>query len=293
MENEEFEQIPWSQLVTDHQAARGRTLYLAAGIVAAVIVGILAARTFGSDDPVVIAGETSVPAAAAESTTTTTVPTPATVSLYAEADLMAALPDEAARAAVARAEWFVTDFFMVDQEPQGSAAIRAALPPGAVLPSLPQDDEAERVSYVEWARATGIEPLTGSLYRITVAFRALGAVPDGTFQRLPVRAVDVVVKASVDGSARVVDLPAPADSSAAVTTAPWPDGNAEAPHHIADAAIRHAAAWGTDPIVTAAMDGGNGWRVEMTVAGPVGIRWPLVIWLDDAGLVLDAPPWDG
>ena len=34
---------------------------------------------------------------------------------------------DAERAAVARAEWFVTDFFMVDQEPQGSAAIRAAV----------------------------------------------------------------------------------------------------------------------------------------------------------------------
>jgi hypothetical protein len=292
MENEEFEQIPWSQLVTDHQAARGRTLYLAAGIVAAVIVGILAARTFGSDDPVVIAGETSVPAAAGESTATTTVPTPATVSLYAEADLMAALPDEAARAAVARAEWFVTDFFMVDQEPQGSAAIRAALPPGASLPSLPQDTESERVSYVEWARTTAIQPLAESLFRITVAFRALGSGPDGAFQRLPVRTVDVVVKASADGSAQVVDLPSPADPAGIVTTAPWPATPADPPQHVVDAAMRRAAGWGTDPVITAAAVAAGGWRISMTAADPVGIRWPVVVWLDATGQTLDVPPWD-
>ena len=291
MENEEFEQIPWSQLVTDHQAARGRTLYLAAGIVAALVVGILAARTFGGDDPIVVAGAAGTPGTVATSTSSTTL-LPAPVSVYAEADLMAALPDEAARAAVARAEWFVTDFFMVDQEPQGAAAIRAARPPGASLPVLPQDTETERVSYVEWARATRIEPLGGSLFRITVAFRALGAAPDGTFQRLPVRAVDVVVKASTDGSARVVDLPTPADPAGNMITEPWPDALTDPPQHLADAAVRHAAAWGTDPVITAAATTAGGWRIAVTVADPVGIRWPLVVWLDDTGLALDVPPWE-
>ena len=125
----------------------------------------------------------------------------------------------AERAAVARAEWFVTDYFTADLEPSGSADVRTALPAGAELPDMPQDAAAS-LSYVEWARAFRVEEAGDGLFRVGVVFRALGAPPDRGFYRLPVRAVEVLVQVNEDGGSVVVDLPTPV----ALPAGPEPSG---------------------------------------------------------------------
>ena len=124
---EEHEEIPWSMLVEQDRHGRRRTLYLAAAAIVAVVVGFTGIRFFeGQRHGEDTAGPapTATTAAAAVRTTTTT--------LLSEADLMAVDPTTMALAAVARAEWFVTDYFTVDGSP--------LVPAGEVPPVEPLTD---------------------------------------------------------------------------------------------------------------------------------------------------------
>ncbi|MFH1329411.1 MAG: hypothetical protein ABIJ48_01935, partial [Actinomycetota bacterium] len=140
-EHEEFEQIPWSELTARPPDGRRRIVYLAAGGLGTLVLAVLVVRAFGSPSPAtpvapaitVAQGETTVATAITTPTATTAAvaASPAPSLLYREADLMAFPATPAERAAVVRAEWFVTDYFTADLEPAGSADVRAALPGGA------------------------------------------------------------------------------------------------------------------------------------------------------------------
>ena len=137
MEPEEYEQIPWSSLLSEQDDPRRKMMYTAAAVIRAVVVGVVGVRAIsgpatGTIVPLPPAGVIDVtPDIAAPAPTTGDAPlvippdlpeaeaiVPGTadtpLDLLSEADLMAVLPNQEMRAAAARAEWFVADFFTVD-----------------------------------------------------------------------------------------------------------------------------------------------------------------------------------
>ena len=288
-EHEEFEQIPWSELTTRPPDGKRRLIYLVAGGLGALLLVVLVARAFLSPSP----AEPVAPAitvALAETTTSSVAATATTVAavssapslLYREADLMAFPVTPGERAAVARAEWFVTDYFTADLEPTGSADVRAALPVGADLPEMPQDASGG-LSYVEWARAFRVEEVAEGRFRVGVVFRSLGAPPDRGFYRLPVRAVEVTVAVEADGGSTVVDLPTPVALPAGPEPEPSFQEAAEAPQWVADGALASVAGWGGEPRLVAAFAEEAGWRVVLTLADEVGNRWPVAVFVAGDG----------
>ncbi len=114
-EHEEYEQIPWSELTTRPPDDRRRLIYLVAGGLGALILVVLVARAFLSPSravpvapSVTLAQSETTATTAAAPATTVGAATPAPALLYREEDLMAFPATPGERAAVARAEWFVT-----------------------------------------------------------------------------------------------------------------------------------------------------------------------------------------
>lgn len=277
-EREELEHVPWADLMAEAEPEdrTRRTLYLVAGAVGSMVLGILVARSWWAPS---LPTEPVTPATTAVAGPDTSVATTPTLPLYSEADLMADPPDPLARAAIVRAEWFVTDYFTSDFEPNGSADVRAALPAGP-MPAFPQDD-GEGISYVEWARAYDVREAGGGAYRVSVAFRMLGAPPDRGFSRQPVRAVDVLVAVTEEGGTTVLDLPSPARMPAGPEPVPWPDGVDDPPQSVLDEAVDLAIPWGSEPRVVSAHPVEEGWRVVITVADAVGNRWPMALVVEE------------
>ncbi|MEA2011046.1 MAG: hypothetical protein U9N78_10110, partial [Actinomycetota bacterium] len=105
---DEYEEIPWSTLLTENRQGRAKTMYMAAAVIVAVIIGFVGIRWLTAP------GHGEQPALAAPIETSTTeavaveVESSTTTAVLSEADLMAVVPAVAELAAVARAEWFVT-----------------------------------------------------------------------------------------------------------------------------------------------------------------------------------------
>jgi hypothetical protein len=274
-EREELEHVPWAELMAEAEPEdrRRRALYLVAGALGSMVLGVLIARSWWAPSAGVNLAPGTTVVAAAE--TPPTLPDIPGLPLYSEADLMADPPDPFARAAIVRAEWFVTDYFTSDFEPNGSADVRAALPAGP-FPAFPQDD-GDGISYVEWARAFDVEEAGDGAYRVSVAFRMLGAPPDRGFTRQPVQAVEILVAVSEDGGTTVLDLPAPARLPAGPEPEAWPEGDYDAPRAVTDEATEKASLWGSEPRVVSSHPVDGGWRVVVTVADAVGNRWPMVV----------------
>ncbi|HEX5631456.1 MAG TPA: hypothetical protein VFY15_07335, partial [Acidimicrobiia bacterium] len=201
--------------------------------------------------------------------------------LYTEADLMAMPPDPAARVAMVRAEWFVTDYFTADLEPSGSADVRAALP-AAIGEELSLDVGAA-VSYVEWARAYRVEEVGDGTYRVAVAFRTLGAPPDRGFTRQPVRAVEVLIAVGGDDGTTVLDLPAPISVPVGPEAPLWDGEPATPPQDIIDLVSTRASLWGTEPRIVSATQRNGEWRVVVSIADAIGARWPFALRVGAAG----------
>ena len=302
-QHEEVEHIPWGELLASNDDGRRRALYLAAGALGALVLGVVMTRALSSPaapqpEPVQVAVAattmatvppvTTVPVTApapeppTTTTTTTTLPAPV---LYREVDLMAFPPDLGARAAVARAEWFVTDYFTADLEPNGTGDVRAALPTGVDLPEMPQD-AAVGLSYVEWARAFRIEEVEDGIYRVAVAYRMLGAPPERGFQRMPVRAVEVRVVVSEVGGSVVLDLPTPITLPVGPNPESWPTVGEIPPQLVVDGAMGLATGWGSEHRILGTFRVSGGWRVMLSAADELGNRWPLVVLVDDSGAAL-------
>jgi hypothetical protein len=284
-EHEEYEQIPWSQLAGRPPGEKRRLLYVMAAALGTLVLAILVFRAFLSSPAETVAPsdtvvrEAGAPASEGSATSSTGMDSSASALLYREADLMAFPETPEERAAVARAEWFVTDYFTADLEPSGSADVRTALPAGARVPDLPQD-AATSLSYVEWARAFRVQEAGDGLFRVGVVFRALGAPPDRGFYRLPVRAVEVTVQVNPDGGSVVVDLPTPVAMPAGPEPAGWPEESGEPPRRVADAALAMVAGWGAEPRLLSAARGEGGWRVVLSLADEAGNRWPVSVFVE-------------
>jgi hypothetical protein len=276
-DREELEQVPWQDLLAEAEPGdeRRRAMYLGAGLIGAMLVGMVVARMWWEPGPAPVpvapAGVEEEP----ESADPVSMPEVPGLPLYSEADLMALPPDPGARAAMAKAEWFVTDYFTADLEPTGAADVRAALPDGAPT-SFPQD-RVDGVSYVEWARAFRVETEADGSFRVGVVFRTLAAPPDRGFVRQPVRAVEVLVAVRSDGGASILDLPAPIAVPAGPDPVDLPDPTPDPPDAVVEAAVAQLAGWGSEPRVVSAHRMSVGWRVVVTVVDSAGNRWPLAV----------------
>jgi len=265
VDEEHFESIPWSSLVAQTDA-RPWLVYVAAGAVVALVVGLLVARSFPptATAPPVVASEPSV-----GQTPSATSPT----TLLSEADLRAELaPGESGQsAALARAEWFVTDYFTNDGAGGRSAEVAGALgrPVGSTGPEV--------TTYVEWARAWEVEHEGDGRYRVAVAFRSITETDPG-FVRGLVHGVAVRVQVGPGGGTRVVDLPEPITLPPAPTLADLSPARA-VPEAIADQASAVALEWGEEATVLEGVEVAGTWRVPVQVADDIGTRWTLVVWV--------------
>lgn len=282
-DREEMEHVPWQELLaeTEVESDRRRVVYLGAALLGALLLGVMLARSWIAPSP---DGLSSPPVAEAEAESADETPGEMVIQsvgplpVYSEADLMAVPAGAAERAAVTRAEWFVTDYFTADHEPSAAAEVRASLPSGA-SPVLPQDG-LDGVSYVEWARAFRVDALGDDVFRVAVAFRSLAAPPDRGFSRQPVRAVEVLVAVRPDGGTTVLDVPAPLVIPAGPEAPAVSEASADPPAAIIDAAMTAAAGWGAEARLVSAHQAAVGWRVLVSIADGVGNRWPLAIHVD-------------
>lgn len=272
---DEYEEIPWSTLLSEHQQGRTRTLYLAAAVIVAVVAGFVGIRWLTSPDH----GDGSAVAAPADTTTIvadeadeSTTTTTTTIAVLSEADLMAVQPAIAELSAIARAEWFVTDYFTVDG-PLPEELISAFVN-DATLPDLPSPAEAD-ISYVEWARAFDIRP-TADGYAVSVVFRSLTEEPGGAFIRSPVRAVDVLVAVD-DGETAIADLPIPILPPVYHTIDGWMDTEGEAHDEAIAATLDYAGMFDENSVVVQSGAAGPDWRVVFTIGDRSGNRWPVVM----------------
>ncbi|MFV1970029.1 MAG: hypothetical protein ACC683_03375 [Acidimicrobiia bacterium] len=207
MESEEFEQIPWSNLVAEQDDGIDRRIYLAVGAVGLLVIAVLGMRLFGAGAqpvPPQLAGLELPPTSVAAAE-----PMPATPTsmIIAEADLRVEEPAAAQASDIlveATAEWFVTDWFTRDGSQETVRSIKAALSSSVVPEAIPHETEGEPVTFVEWARTIASE-VTPDGFDITVAYRAIRET-EGGFVRDPVRIVVLTVERN-DSGVRVVSLP--------------------------------------------------------------------------------------
>lgn len=210
MEAEEYEQIPWSNLVAESEPAVDRRLYIAGAAVAAVVVVFLAARMFGSPAPQLAAPlpETASPSVApaiVDSLPTAAVDAvpiaPAEpIGSVSEADLMADAGGSELMnvdVPVLIAEWFVTDFFTRDGSPETLASLEAAVATDELGAALPHHEESTENVFVEWARVFDLIESADSI-QASVAYRSVHS-EEGGFVRDPVRAVELTLTDSGQG----------------------------------------------------------------------------------------------
>jgi hypothetical protein len=277
-EHEEFERIPWAELLPS-SGGPGRLVYLAAAVIGAVVLGVILAKAW--PDSGAPAAPSSTTAEPGPLTANTTVPLPMAPMLYSEADLMAFPVESDELAAVARAEWFVTDFFTVGSA-NGSVEVRSALPAQAAVPDLPQDGSGV-AAVVDWARAFRVDAADDGLFEVLVAYRVRVPLEEEVDRLLPVRGVAVRVLVGLDGGSAVVDLPRPVPLPVSPEPDPWPVDVGEPPEVVVEGAAEAVAGWGTEARVVVAQRTDSGWRVVLTVADEVGNRWPVVMWIDNEG----------
>ncbi len=269
---DEYEELPWSTLLTEHRQGRAKTIYMAAAVIVAVVVGFVGVKWFTAP------GHGEQPALAAPVETTTTevavveVESSTTTVGLSEADLMAVVPAVAELAAVARAEWFVTDYFTVDG-PIPEELITAFVN-DATIPELPTGD-GYGISYVEWARAFDVRPMTSG-FVISVVFRSLTEEPDGAFVRGPVRAVDVLI-AVEDGETAVAELPIPILPPVYHPIDGWMVTDGLAHDQAITATLDYAGMFDENAEVVESGAAGPEWRVVFTVGDRSGNRWPVVM----------------
>jgi hypothetical protein len=274
---EVFQHIPWAELAVPAPPKKAWVVYLVAGAIAAASLGALAARSVGRTPE---AAPTAAPPAMPVPVVTTLPPPPPEKEIFTEADLMAVTPGQGEVSAAARSEWFVTDYFSSGGDPGASQTVLDALPENSRLPAAIEPGSS---SYVEWVATSRIEAIGNQRFRSTVLFRVLVSDDEGSYLRLPVQAVEVVVEVDAGGGTRVVDLPMPVGMATGPRPSTWADPVEEVPDLVRTAALRLAATWGGEPTLLEGSKRESGWRVVVSVADGAGVHWPLTLWLTDQG----------
>jgi hypothetical protein len=210
MDNEEFEQIPWSSLMTDKAQGVDPKVYIAVGVVGLVVAVIFGMRIFGgsSTQPAPPLDTPAAPATVSTSSSTTGG------LIVSEADLMAGLPATVAEGVrlrqVAFAEWFVTDYYTVDDSSENERSRKELLAPSASDLVMPHSGETSTAAtYVEWARSVDVRDIGEEQVEVAVVYRTITETDAGFF-RDPVSAVLVTVRSSPT-DAGITGLPVPID----------------------------------------------------------------------------------
>jgi hypothetical protein len=197
------------------------------------------------------------------------VPTGSVV--YSEADLRAGVPDVDMRLAVARAEWFVSEYFSTGEVGGG------VLPEGAVARTVPEGS----YSWVEWARGVAVEVTKRGRYEVTVVFRTVAGNGERPVAATPVRAVRVPVLVDENGASGVADLPSPVPVPDAATAEALPVADEEVTEAVASAALEIAAELGGTGGVVGGTQEGTGWRVVVEVTDRSGATFPVAVFVSD------------
>jgi len=280
---QEYEQIPWSHLVPVQKDRSIQLALLVVAIVGALLAIVFFMRRSSSTIPVAAEPAATTPTVAVVEQTTIAVPEapvdpepPQTAvpqpQIYSEADLMAVLPPRPELEAIARAEWFVTDFFTVDGDQALADSVAAALPDAIALPT----GDGQAISYVEWARAVAVADNLDGSYEVTVWFRTLAGAADNGFDRTGVRAVEVRLVTDELGRLAVADMPVVAGVAPPGVASAWPVAVTANPELVA-AAAQEALLFGTDPELREAGQDADGWRLVFSVGDASGLRFPIVV----------------
>ncbi len=263
---EELEQVPWTVLSQPPTPPWRRWAWLIAGALVTATLAAVAARAIWRPEPesleVVVTPDEASPTPTSVVAPTAPPPTDSGAApsaagtakdaqVWAEADLRAAPGADGQLTAVASAEWLVTELFTDDGAPGAGAEVRRLLPRGLTLPRLPHDKPGP-ASYVEWARATAVEPTLGDAVRVEVVLRRLVSTGETEWRRLPVEAVSVMV----DARGRILDLPSPVPLRPARATA-TEMVEAAPPEKLRGAALDAVAAWGSRPRLLGAWQKGE------------------------------------
>jgi hypothetical protein len=187
---------------------------------------------------------------------------------------MAVDPERLAATAAVYAEWFVADYFTIDGTEVSAGEVVRSLPEGSPIP-----DQGASRSFVESAKAFEVEQLTGDRFRVLVVVRYLTASDGSAYQRMPARAVDLVVAVNGEG-ASIIDLPSPTALPERVATTPWTGSGGDVPEEIIEAALVRSG--GSGKVVEASAIGAL-WRVVILVEDSGGALWPMSVWLDARG----------
>jgi hypothetical protein len=288
--HDEFETIPWATLA--EEIDRGKHRNMALTVAAAVAVGILAfmvvrsvrqppgtvvevpttaASVVAPTAPGVdgVTASTAVPAAGPTATApgSAAAAAPAGAVVYTEEDLRAGVPDVDMRLAVARAEWFVSEYFSTGEVAAG------VLPEGIISRTVPEGT----YSWVEWARGVAVEAMGGGRYDVTVVFRTVAGNGERPVAVTPVRAVRVPVVVDRAGASGVVDLPSPVPVPDVVAADPAPPSEGDVPEAVASSALDTAAELGGTAEVLGGSQLSTGWRVVVTVTDRSGASFPVVV----------------
>lgn len=216
--SEEFEQIPWSSLVADQTTGVDRRVYVVIGAVALLVAAILGSRVIGGSTQPAALELPSIEVVGPDASGPQSISAPSSTVgvvgvVVSEADLMAELPTVSSSdnlLAVTFAEWFVTDYFTTDGSLETEESVVAMMfKERSTDPrELPRPPDG---SYVEWARATGVEAVDESSLAVAVLFRTIRSTSDG-FVRDPVSAVSVLLVTSDEATGMMgppVTIPVP------------------------------------------------------------------------------------
>jgi len=206
MESEEFEQIPWSNLVAQQDDGIDKRIYLAVGVVGVLVVAVLGMRLIGGSTHPVPPQAASIDPPPASLVAEEPVSAPPTSMVIAEADLRAEelLPESSTdRLTEVTAEWFVTDWFTRDGSEETIRSITATLAPGVLVDVLPHGTP-DTITFVEWAKSVGSETTVEGV-EVTVAYRVITQTDSG-FVREPVGMVVVTLSREGD-DVSVVAIP--------------------------------------------------------------------------------------
>jgi len=211
------EHIPWQTLSVPPRAPRGRGLYLVAGAIALAVIGVVVGRAFGPRPAGAPTGQ-GVVVSLAPSEQIPTNPTdsilsasrltaPSQTSPLTEADLMATPPVGVDQVAMARAEWFVGDYFSIDggDDRAERIVLAAGWTDGAAELADPLPEGV--VSYVEWAKAWTVRQVADRRFEVTVVFRRYVANDGFDFTRLPIEAASIEVEVGLAGASAVSGWP--------------------------------------------------------------------------------------
>ncbi len=229
-EAEEVDFIPWSQLIQDKGPQVPRLIYVASAAVLAVAVGVMAAPRLlpaGTGAPLATEqGEVAQPVVPLSDVTSSEEGRDDSVEPVSPPS-----PEPDPAPAVAVAEIFVQDYFTRDGDPnrQDDLAVWNI-----------EAGETSGESYVEWARATGVESDSDG-FTVQVAFRVVAATDTG-FVRRPLRFVHQRV--GLDGALLGLPTAVPSGTLGSLEPASIAPGVfGHVPPEIAAEAVAALASW--------------------------------------------------